>query len=98
MADELEPTPAPAPAAEERHEPPVVEGVEARVARLEERMDDTEAIAGAALMMHLEDDVDEEPERTEVEERHEPAKEERKEEPKAETPGEPSERHAGLFL
>ena len=97
MADELEPTPAPAPAAEERHEPPVVEGVEARVARLEERMDDTEAIAGAALMMHLEDDVDEEPERTEVEERHEP---EKKEEPaKSEEKSEAAaERHAGLFL
>src|SRR5579859_3348967 len=63
MTDELEQPPAP-PAAEPAKEQPVVEGVEARVARLEERMDDVEAAAGAALMMHLEDDEDAEPERT----------------------------------
>lgn len=97
MNDELKPAVDDAtPVAEPRPEPPVVEGVEARVARLEERMDDTEAIAGAALMMHLEDDVDEEPERTEVEPRSE-APAEKKEEPATPSPAS-TDRHAGLFL
>ena len=77
----------------EQQPPPVVEGVEARVARLEERMDDVEAAAGAALMMHLEDDVDE-VERTEVEPRTETKADEKKVEEKVAT----GERHAGMFL
>ncbi len=70
-----------------------------------ERIDDVEAKADAAVMMHLEDDVDEkpaedppaEPERTEVEPRGEPANEEKKSEaPPAAV--ETGEKHTGMFL
>jgi hypothetical protein len=89
------PPPAPAPAPPPPGDPPPAgESLDARLARLEERMDDVEAVASASVMMQLEDD---EPEKTTVEPRTETPPAEDK--PKDETtpPAEEPTRHSGLF-
>ena len=104
MTDEIKETPPaaePAPPAEPSTHDAAHASVAGELEEMRRRLDDVEVKADAALLMHLEDDADEEqaaePERTEVEERTEEPKGEEK--PKAEERHEPpADRHSGMFL